>query len=145
MFASRPVATLAVVGVLVAIGLPRWSVAQTPSAVDGIYTSEQADRGAELYDGQCIACHGSINQLIPEMATLLADHTFRARWEQRSLGEFFDLIQVEMPQDSPGSLADSEVADVLAFILRGNRRPEGQLVLSSDSAVLAEIPFAPGS
>ena len=39
----------------------------------------------------------------------------------------------------------SEVADVLAFILRGNRRPEGQLVLSSDSAVLAEIPFAPGS
>lgn len=118
--------------------------AQEPSVADGIYTLGQADRGEVLYDEQCVACHGSINQLTPDMAALLADHTFRARWEQRSIGELFDLIQVEMPQDNPGSLTDNQVAELLAFILRGNRRPEGEQLLSSDSEVLGTIPFAPG-
>ena len=69
-------------------------VAQTvaPASVgDGVYTKEQASRGAALYNEQCVACHGTLTQIIPEMASLLADYTFRARWENRSLGELFDL------------------------------------------------------
>jgi len=137
-------ATLVWLFVVAGAMIARPVVAQEASVADGIYTVEQADRGEVLYDEQCVACHGSINQLTPDMAALLADHTFRARWEQRSLGELFDLIQEEMPQDKPGSLTDNQVAELLAFILRGNRRPEGEHLLPSDSEGLATIPFAPG-
>ena len=79
------------------------------------------------------------------MAALLADHTFRARWKARSLGELFELIQVEMPQDAPGSLTVDETSQLLAFILQGNRQPAGEHELSRDMDVLKEMPCDPGS
>ena len=32
---------------------------QARSVADGVYTTEQAQRGAELYKAQCVACHGA--------------------------------------------------------------------------------------
>lgn len=130
----------AVVATLTLVGT---AMAQTRSVADGVYTIEQADRGAVLYDEQCVSCHGEIRQLAPDMAALLADHTFRARWSERSLGELFEMIQVEMPQDAPGSLSLQQTADLLAFILRGNRQPVGELALPEDIQTLQAIPFAP--
>ena len=128
------VATLALAGIV---------MAQSPSVADGLYTTEQAERGAMLYDEQCVSCHGEIRQLTPDMAALLADHTFRARWSDRSLGELFEMIQIEMPQDAPGSLSPQQTAALLAFILRGNRRPVGQYALPEDIEALQAIPFEP--
>ncbi len=108
---------------------------------DGLYANAQADRGKALYDEQCVVCHGALTQMSPDMAALLADHTFRARWTGRSLGELFELIQVEMPQDAPGSLSARQTTDLLAYILRGNKRPAGDVLLSEDAVALAEIPF----
>ena len=130
----------AVVATLTLVGT---ALAKTRSVADGVYTIEQADRGAVLYDEQCVSCHGEIRQLTPDMAALLADHTFRARWSERSLGELFEMIQVEMPQDAPGSLSLQQTADLLAFILRGNRQPVGELALPEDIQALQAIPFAP--
>ena len=141
----RVLAALTWVIVVAGAMIARPVVAQEPSVADGIYTVEQADGGEVLYDEQCVACHGSINQLTPDMAALLADHTFRARWEQRSLGELFELIQVEMPQDAPGALTLDETSQLLAFILQGNRRSAGDHELSRDVEVLKAIPFDPGS
>ena len=129
--------TLAVTGLAAVL-------AQSPaprSVADGVYTTAQADRGEALYDEQCIVCHGALTQITPDMAALLADHTFRARWADRSLGELFEFIQVEMPQDAPGSLAAQQTTDLLAYILRGNRRLAGDAPLSDDTEALAEIPF----
>lgn len=110
---------------------------------DGLYTSAQADAGEGLYDDQCVSCHGTLSAFVPEMAALLGDHTFRNRWEGRSIGELFQLIQEEMPQDAPGSLSNDETASLVAFILAGNRFPAGDAALSSDLAALNEIPFEP--
>ena len=110
---------------------------------DGFYTNAQADRGEALYDEQCVDCHGALTQITPDMAALLADHTFRARWTGRSLGELFELIQVEMPQDAPGSLSARQTTDLLAYILRGNKRPAGDAPLAEDAVALDEIPFDP--
>ncbi len=110
---------------------------------DGLYTSAQADAGEGLYDDQCVSCHGNLSAFVPEMAALLGDHTFRNRWEGRSLGELFQLIQEEMPQDAPGSLSNDETASLVAYILAGNRFPAGDAALSSDLAALNEIPFEP--
>ncbi len=113
------------------------------ATADGLYTPAQADAGEALYDDQCLACHGSLQAFVPEMAALLGDHTFRNRWEGRSVGELFQLIQEEMPQDAPGTLSNDETASLVAYILAGNRFPAGDRALSSDLEALNEIPFAP--
>ena len=115
----------------------------SPSVADGIYTTAQADRGQVLYEEQCVRCHGAVTQVTPEMAALLADHTFRARWRGRSLGELFEVIQVTMPQDDLGSLSSSQTTDLVAYILSGNRRPPGDVALTDDVEALTEIPFDP--
>lgn len=129
--------------VMVTLTLVSVTTSQTRSVADGVYTTEQAERGAALYDEQCVSCHGAIRQMTPDMAALLADHTFRARWSERSLGELFEMIQVEMPQDAPGSLSSQQTTDLVAFILRGNRRPAGEFPLSEDVETLQAIPFEP--
>ena len=129
--------------VLTTLTLVGAAMAQSPSVADGVYTTEQAERGAVLYDEQCVSCHGEIRQMAPEMAALLADHTFRVRWNGRSLGELFETIQVEMPQDAPGSLSSQQTADLIAFILQGNRRPAGELSLPLDVEALRVISFEP--
>ena len=110
---------------------------------DGLYTSAQADAGEGLYDDQCVSCHGTLSAFVPEMAALLGDHTFRNRWAGRSIGELFQLIQEEMPQDAPGSLSNDETASLVAFILAGNRFPAGDIALSNDLEALNDIPFSP--
>ena len=144
---SSTVAGLVVLAALLAVLVAFANIAtvRAQAGADAVYTEEQASSGAALYDEQCVSCHGSIRQLIPEMAALLAAHTFRARWKERSLGELFELIQVEMPQDAPGSLTVDETSQLLAFILQGNRQPAGEHELSRDMEVLKEMPFDPGS
>jgi mono/diheme cytochrome c family protein len=128
----------------VALAMTGGAVASGQSAAaDGLYTSAQADQGEALYDDQCVSCHGTLRAFFPEMAALLGDHTFRNRWEGRTLGELFGLIQEEMPQDAPGSLSLDETASLVAFVLAGNRFPAGDTALSSDIDTLLEIPFAP--
>ncbi len=114
-----------------------------PSVRDGVYSAEQADRGAVLYDDQCSVCHGAIRAFFPEMAALLGDHNFRNTWRGRSLGELFGYIRETMPQDAPGTLTPGQTADIVAHILRGNRLPAGETALPEDEAALNGIPFDP--
>ena len=138
------VVALAVLSVATALDFLPWLLAQptvSHAAADGIYTTAQAQRGDVLYGEQCVKCHGEIRQFTPDMAALLADHTFRARWKGRALGELFKMIQVEMPQEAPGSLSDQQTADLVAFILRGNRRSAGDVPLPDNLETLMQIPF----
>ena len=118
-------------------------VAQAPSVRDGIYTTAQAARGQAVYDEQCVSCHGPMAAIVPEMAALLADHTFKSRWRGRPLGELFELIRDTMPQDAPGSLSPQQSAELIAYILSGNRLPSGDVALADDLARLSQIPFEP--
>ena len=122
------------------VGVP----GQAPVSVqDGIYTTAQAEQGRAIYDNQCVSCHGELSAFVPEMAALLADHTFRSRWEGRSLGELFSLILEEMPQDAPGTLSAEQTADLIAYLLSGNRLPAGDAALSGDVDRLNQIAFTP--
>lgn len=119
------------------------SAQQAPSVQDGVYTAEQADRGEVLYDDRCAVCHGPIRAIVPEMAALLGDYTFRNTWRGRSLGEMFGYIRETMPQDAPGTLTPQETADIVAHMLRGNRLPAGETPLPEDEETLNRIPFDP--
>ena len=114
---------------------------QPRSVNDGVYTAAQAERGQVLYDDQCASCHGPIRAFVPEMAALLGDHTFRANWQGRTLGELFGLIRETMPQDAPGSLSPRQSAEIVAYILSGNRKPAGSTPLAEDEVELDLIRF----
>ena len=120
------------------------TLAQAPSSVRaGIYTTAQAEQGQAVYDDQCVSCHGPLTAFVPEMAALLADHPFRSRWTGRSVGELFALIRDEMPQDAPGTLSPEQTADLVAYILSGNRLPAGEAPLTGDVEQLSRISFEP--
>ena len=120
------------------------TLAQAPSSVrTGIYTTAQAEQGQAVFDDQCVSCHGPLTAFVPEMAALLADHTFRSRWTGRSVGELFALIRDEMPQDAPGTLSPEQTADLVAYILSGNRLPAGEAPLTGDVEQLSRISFEP--
>ena len=116
---------------------------QPRSTQDGIYTTTQATQGQAVYDDLCVSCHGPMGAFVPEMAALLADHTFRNRWQGRSLGELFELIRETMPQDAPGTLSSQQTADLIALMLSGNRLPAGEVALAGDVETLSQILFEP--
>ena len=118
------------------------AAAAAPSALqDGIYTEEQAARGEALYDEQCASCHGPIRAIVPEMAALLGDHTFRNTWRGRPLGELFGFIRETMPQDAPETLTPAQTADLVAYILSGNRLAAGETPLPDDPERLPQTLF----
>ncbi len=136
---------VAVVMTLAATGGTR-VLAQAPglrSVRDGVYTTAQADQGQAVYDDKCAVCHGTMATISPDMAPLLNDHTFRARWTSRSLAELFELIRETMPQDEPGTLSPQQSADLIAYILSANRLPAGDAALTGDVERLSQIPFEP--
>ena len=106
-----------------------------PTAWDGVFTKEQADRGSEAYQKNCVACHSENLQSGP--ARPLVGDTFWQDWGEDRLSSLFNVIANTMPADKPRSLPESVYADVVAFILQENGFPAGSQQLTSRS--MAEI------
>jgi mono/diheme cytochrome c family protein len=110
------------------------------SVWDGVYTEDQAKRGAAVYRQWCSSCHG--NELEGgEMAPGLTGGGFTSNWNGLTVGDIFDRTRTTMPQDSPGALSREQVADVTAYILSMNKFPAGQTELPTQSEVLKQIKF----
>ncbi len=121
------------VACLATIVAPRTVLAQGPAArttVDGVYTSVQATKGADIYAMLCQSCHSA------------ESHTgapFRNKWVGKPLGELFAYISSEMPKTEPGSLSADEYTVVLAYILKMNGMPAGRRSLVADASALDSI------
>lgn len=108
------------------------------SVWEGVYTAEQAKRGAALYASSCASCHGlALNG--GESAPPLAGGEFMSNWNGLTVGDLFDRIRTSMPQDRPGSLTRQQNADVVAEILSVNQFPAGKSELELRSEVLKQI------
>ncbi len=112
----------------------------TKSVWDGVYTEEQAKRGAPLYSEQCASCHGP-ELMGGEMAPPLATGDFLAGWDGLTVGDLFERIRISMPQNAPGSLSGQQNADILAFIFSANKFPAGSAELASQMMMLKDIKF----
>ena len=112
---------------------------QTSRSVwDGVYTAEQAKRGAALYSMECASCHGlTLNG--GEMAPALTGGEFLSNWSGLTVGDLFDRIRQSMPADRPGSLTRDKNADILAHILSMNQFPAGAMELDRRVDVLKQI------
>ena len=127
---------------LVAIAGLQMAQAQAKSINEGVFTAEQATRGAALYKEQCAACHGEDmkgNDIMPG----LAGDGFMMNWQWRALGELFDKIGMTMPALDPGSLKPEQAADLVAHILNGSKYPAGDTALASTSGALQQIKIDP--
>lgn len=113
--------------------------AQTSRSVwDGVYTGEQAKRGADLYSAECASCHGlSLNG--GEMAPPLTGGEFLSNWSGLTVGDLFDRIRQSMPADRPGTLSREKTADILAHILSVNQFPVGAAELDRRVETLKQI------
>lgn len=120
------------------------SYAQGGTVWDGVYSSEQAERGEAVYKGACIACHGQDlggNSNSPGLVGM----GFMFLWEGRTLGAFFEKIREEMPTDRPGQLPAQDYVDVVAYIMQANSFPVGDNELPYDAEILDGIAIAPKS
>jgi mono/diheme cytochrome c family protein len=138
---------------LLAIGVAATAAAQSassPSATiwDGVYTVEQARRGEAAYTGPCDRCHGSKLDGAPEDPVMLpappvAGAKFLRKWRGQSLAMLFEYTRATMPSNNPGYLNDSDVADIIAYMLAVSGAPAGSEVLQSSSVALAGLMIVP--
>lgn len=111
-----------------------------PSVWDGIYTAEQAERGAPVYANECAYCHGPDLEG-GELAPALEGREFVWRWNGLTVGDLFERLRTSMPQDEPGRVSRRKKADILAYVLSRNEFPVGARELASRTEMLAQIMF----
>lgn len=115
--------------------------AQAPQRTvwDGVYSAEQAARGAALYVQHCSLCHGPT--LAGADGPPLTGVEFTGNWNGLTLGDLYERVRTSMPPDDPGKLSAQEKADVIAHILNTARFPAGMTDLPRDAQVLMQIRF----
>jgi mono/diheme cytochrome c family protein len=101
------------------------------TTLDGVYTSEQAERGKGTYQQACSQCH-ALDWYTGEVVKA---------WEDAPLYGLFEVISTKMPEDNPGSLSRREYVDLLAYILELNGMPAGDQSLSTGASRLRQILF----
>ena len=113
---------------------------QAKSVNDGVYAADQAKRGGAFYADTCAACHDA--KLIGGIGPALAGKEFIGAWKDKTVGDVFTKIKIEMPLTAPGTLTPDQTADVLSFILSANQFPAGVTALAADATPLNGIHMA---
>lgn len=108
------------------------------SVWDGVYTEEQAKRGATLFGAECASCHGATGEG-GEMAPALAGPSFTANYDGLTIGDLFDRSKTTMPVGKEGQLSGQATADILAFMLKSNGFPAGQAELPTQAMTLKTV------
>ncbi len=108
------------------------------STLDGIYSADQAQRGAGSYKQACAACHGDTLGG-SDQAPALAGDDFISRWEEQLVSDLADRIRTSMPLDNPGSLSAAATADIVAYMLQVNNLPAGAAELTADAGKTLKI------
>jgi len=130
-------------GVLAVIwlaGVAQFSVRaeQNKSVWDGVFTKEQADRGAAAYTASCSECHGK-DLGGDGFAPALSGAEFIGNWNDLSVGDLFERIRISMPPSAPTSVTPAQKADIVAHLMTANKFPAGSAELEPKTEVLKGI------
>jgi len=99
--------------------------------VPGLFTAEQAVRGAKLYSVHCTNCHGS--DLTSGGAPPLAGNAFLSKWGDKSLLDLSMVIGMTMPLGAWGTLSEEQYIDITAYVLEQNGHAPGSVPLLCSS------------
>jgi len=112
-------------------------MAQAPAASktvwDGVYTQEQAARGAISFSSNCTRCHAA-EPNAGEEGKNLAGKAFWDSFRESTVDHLLDFVSKNMPNGAGGSLNANTYADLVAFILSRNDIPSGTAELTKESA-----------
>jgi mono/diheme cytochrome c family protein len=108
------------------------------SVWDGVYTLDQAKRGATAYGAACASCHGDELEGQGQAPALKGDD-FTSTWNKQVVDDLFEIVKSTMPADKPGSLSRAQMADVMAYIFQANSFPPGKSELPNDAESLKKI------
>jgi len=110
----------------------------TRTVWDSVYTAAQASRGETAYAKTCARCHGATLGGGDESPALTGGN-FLGNWNGLPLSDLQKRIKTTMPSDSIGIYDQQLVTDVMAYMLKVNGFPAGQLELTKDPDGLKEI------
>ena len=113
---------------------------QARTTLDGVYSAVQAKQGETIFLENCASCHGSEGGGTEGGPALKGADV--SQWNGVTLNQLFERIKTTMPQNAPGSLADRQYANVLAFILSKNGFPTGSADLPFEPESLAQITYS---
>src|SRR5690606_18955139 len=102
--------------------------ARAATTWDGVYSADQAARGAALYADRCAECHGGTMEGSMN-APPLAGIAFAYVWDGMKLSELFNFTRTTMPPNQVGTVSDAQMADILAAVLAANAFPAGETAL----------------
>ena len=100
------------------------------TSMDGIYTAEQAQRGAGLFDSLCARCH-SMQEF--------SGRSFDTIWAGVPAVALYVRIANTMPLDQPGSLGIPQITALMAHIFDANGMPAGNTALEGDMDFMTSI------
>ncbi len=104
---------------------------RTPAATEApFFAGAQATHGQSLFARQCAACHGA-DLSGGEHGPSLKGGQFWNEWDRESARSLYSRIISTMPPDSPGSLMEKDVIDIVAYLLRENAVPHGDQTVGS--------------
>jgi len=107
-------------------------------ASSGVFTTEQAARGAQLYQSKCASCHNT-DLSGGGTSPALVGSDFSAAWSGKPVAALFTSIHTTMPSDHPRTLSEQQVADLVAFLLKVNGFPPGKTELPANTDRLKTI------
>jgi hypothetical protein len=118
---------------------PAFLQAQSHTVWDGVFSAAQVDRGQDSYDLYCSACHGFDLSGLDLGQPQLAGEIFRRRWDASTVNELFSKVSTTMPQNSPGALGADVYIDIISHIFASNGFPSGEIELTFEPEVMADI------
>ncbi len=92
------------------------AIAVLLSAQSGVFDQEQTKHGQAVFRQKCGACHGDDLSGGTESPALSGD-AFWASWNKKTARNLYSRIISTMPPDGPGTLAEKDAIDIVAFIV----------------------------
>jgi quinoprotein glucose dehydrogenase len=133
---------VACVILLCGIGVTQAQEATSGSTSTGVFTEEQAKKGAAAYSANCANCHGSQLRSTDREIPNLTDKSFQFAWLGKTIAEKFEVVRDTMPPKEERSLEDQVYLDIVAYILQFNKIPSGNQPLKPDLQILKQITIA---
>jgi len=131
-----PAAALAVAAVM-ALNEPD-AAAQSKTVWQGVYTQQQATRGAASFSANCARCHST--ETNDEGRRPLVGKAFWQSFRESTVDRLLDYVSKNMPNGAAaGTLDANTYADLVAFILSRNDLPAGTAELNKESATGVQI------
>ncbi len=113
--------------------------------------SGTAFQGREIYANQCAACHGADGKGGAANQPLVGGNIQSADRPLRTVGSFwphattlFDFVRRAMPANAPKSLSDTEVYQVVAYVLYMNGLIDQYKIIDADSLAGIKMPNSDG-